>query len=64
MAFSNSPFKDAIITPASQEIKPNLGTTPSVNVGSSGVEGVGSVSPAPLPENTVKFGTPSFSKGV
>lgn len=53
-----TPFKDKVTQEKSFEVKPNLGQEPdSGSLGKTTIN-IPSVQPAPLPANTLKFGTP------
>jgi len=63
MPFNCEPFKDAIVSPAGQAERPNLGSSPdSPTAGKTGESG-GTVSPKPLPINDLHFGTPDSGPG-
>lgn len=63
MSFHCEPFKDAIVSPAGQAERPNLGSSPdSPTAGKTG-ESMGQVNPVALPINDLHLGTPDKGPG-
>ncbi len=63
MAFSCEPFKDAIVSPAGNSERGNLGSMPNTPTSGKTEESYAGVTPKPLPINDLHLGTPDSGPG-